>query len=342
MKRLLCFVPICFLTVSLAASTMVTSPVVGFLKLNLQEGTNFLGFGLLPAMEVQGVFDISPTDRHRILAQSISTLTNDQFNTGSLPTHAIEIISPGTGLGFTSVITDTVATGSELVLQDEIPAGVANGAQIKVWRLWTLAQAFDATNSAGLTGGTEPNGADLILLPEGAGGFGQYFYSTSGVQGTGWRKVGAGTVDQGNVPVPFAGGAAIRARSAKSIVIVGHLKQGNTRVSLQTGHNLVANLCPVNAGGTSPSAQGRTLGNSGLEAGLTGGIASGLADLVLLWDGAGYTQYFYSTGGLGGIGWRRVGAGVTADQAGVPLPDGAYGILRRGAPVSIVLNQGNF
>jgi hypothetical protein len=62
---------------------------------------------------------------------------------------------------------------------------------------------------------------------------------------------------------------------------------------------------------------------------------------VLIWSGGGYDQYFYSTGGAGGVGWRKIGAG-SADQAGVPLPDGAFVILRRGPPVTVTLNQGTF
>ena len=101
----------------------------------------------------------------------------------------------------------------------------------------------------------------------------------------------------------------------------------------------------MNAGGVGSSTEGRTLGNSnfytGTPAALSGATASGDAELVLLWYGAGYTQYFYSTGGFNGTGWRLVGGGV-ADQAGVPLPDGAFVILRRGAALTLQLNQGNF
>lgn len=329
---------------SLAAQQpQVTTPVVGFLTLQLQAGNNFLGFALLPAMEVQGAFNISAGDRTHIFLQGAPqlALTNDQFNTGPKPTHVIEIVSAGAAQGFTSVITDTIATGNEIVLESAIPAGVVDGAQLKVWRLWTLAEAFGATNSAGLTGGTTADTADIILLPKSGGGYDQYFYSTGGVQGAGWRMVDGGTTAQDNVPVQFTGGAAIRARSAKSIIITGQVKPGNTQVQLQTGRNIVVNLCPVNAAGTTPSSEGRTLGNSGLQAGIAGAAASALADLVLLADGAGYTQYYYSTGGLLGTGWRKVGSGQ-ADQAGVALPDGAFIILRRGAPTSLVLNQGSF
>lgn len=342
MKRLFCLAASCLLAVAATAQTLVTTPVMGFLTLNLQAGTNFMGFALLPSMELQAVVNISAGDRTHIFVQGAPqvALTDNQFNPGALPSHTIEIVSAGTGLGFTSAIVDTLATGNEIVLADAVPAGVLDGATIKIWKLWTLADAFGADNSAGLTGGQTPETADLIQLPNGSG-FDEFFYSTGGAQGIGWRQVGQGTANQAAVPLEFSGGIAIRARSPKSIVVVGQIKPGKTMITLQTGNNFVANLCPVNASGDTPSTEGRTLGNSGLQAGLTGGIASTQADLVLIWNGQGYSQYYFSTGGLPGQGWRRIGGGVT-DQSGVALPDGAYIIFRRGAPVQIQVNQGNF
>jgi hypothetical protein len=356
MKRLLTIVT-AVLALSLPQGRAVTTPIIGFVTLNLQQDTNFLGFALQPVLELQTTFNISATDRTHInLTASGLTLTNDQYNTITAPTHWIEITTSGANEGFTSAITDTLATANELVLQTAIPATVANASTLKIWKLWTLASAFGATNTAGLTGASTPDVADLVLIPSGPTTFNQYFYSTGGAQGIGWRKVGGSTTDCSAVTVPFAQGAAVRARSSKSIIITGMVKPGKTFVTLQTGRNYVANLCPVNAGGTLASTEGRTLGNSGLYTGLATGLsggtasegtATGGADLVLLWNGTstaagtGYTQYFYSTGGFYGTGWRVIGGG-SADQAAVPLPDGAFIIQRRGPALALQLNQGAF
>ncbi len=316
--------------------------MVGFLKLHLQTGPNFIGFALLPIMEVQSTFTISPSDRKQVLLQGAGlTLTEGQFSTGSLPTHAIEISSSGTGQGFTSVVVTTQAASNRLTLAQEIPVGVVDGATLRVWKLWRLADVFGSTNSAGLTAGETSAEADLILLPDQAGVVKKYFYSSGGAQGIGWRLAGGDATSQANVPVLLTSGMAILAKSAKTILLVGQVKQGNTQVTLQTGHNYVANLCPVNSAGTGASTQGRTLANSGLSAGLTGGTASELADLVLIWNGRGYDQYFYSTGGLANTGWRKIGAG-TQSQDTVALPDGAFVIFRRGSPITLTINQGNF
>jgi uncharacterized protein (TIGR02597 family) len=339
MKRFLLTLLCGLLTV--ACPAQVTSPIVGFLTLHLQEGTNFLGFALLPGLELQTAFTVAAGNRQQIFLQGNGlVLIDDQFNSGPLPSHAIEIITAGPGQGFTSVITGTLATGLQLNLAEAVPAEVADGATLKVWRLWTLASVFGTDNEAGLTGAESPGSADLVLLPNGEG-FDRYFFSTGGALGRGWRREGAGTTDQAQAPLPLTGGVALFARSAKAVVLTGQVKPGHSRVQLQTGHNYVANLCPVNAAGANASAKGRTLENSGLAAGLQGATASEQADLVLLWNGGGYDAYFHSTGGALESGWRKIGAGKT-DQAGVALPDGAYVILRRGAPTPLVLHQGDF
>ncbi len=339
MKRLLLSL-LCGLIASVGPA-QVTSPIVGFLTLHLQPGTNFMGFALQPGLELQTPFTIASGDRQQVFLQGdLLTVADDQFSAGPRPTHAIEIITPGTGEGFTSVITATVASGRQLSLAEAVPAGVANGAVLKIWRLWTLGEVFGANNQAGLTGAESAGEADLVLLPNGDG-FDRYFYCTGGALGQGWRLDGAGSTPQADVPVRLGAGAALFVRSAKSVVLTGQVKSGRTRVQLRTGHNYVANLCPVIASGENASTEGRTLANSGLAAGLQGATVSEQADLVLLWNGTGYDAYFHSTGGPLDSGWRKVGAGAV-DQAGVALPDGAFVILRRGAPVTLALNQGNF
>jgi hypothetical protein len=328
---------LCGLLVS-AASAQMASPVVGFLTLHLQPGTNFIGFALQPAMERQTTFTFPSSDRHQIQLQG--ALTDPAFGAGPRPTHAVEVVSAGAGEGFSSVIIDIQADGNRLTLAEPVPAEVPNGAPLKIWRLWTLSEMFGTENQAGLTGAEAAGGADLVLLPNGEG-FDTYFYCTGGKLGQGWRREGAGPTDQADVPIPFGGGLALFARSAKSVILAGQVKPGRTQIQLRTGHNYVANLCPVHAAGDNASSEGRTLANSGLAAGLQGAAVSEQADLVLLWTGSGYDAYFHATSGPLASGWRKIGAG-TAAQAQVPLPDGAFVILRRGPPLTLTLDQGNF
>lgn len=340
MKKLLCYAATCLLAVSAFSQTVVTTPIMGFLTLNLQTGTNFMGFALLPAMELQGVVNISGGERKTLTLQGVvaSAIADDQFNTGTHATHIVEIAS-GPGAGFTSIILDTVGGSGVITVANSVPGNVADGATVKIWKLWTLAQVFGADNAAGLTAGASPQTADIIQVPNG-NGFDAYFYSDgSGSYTAGWRKAGEFTADQSAVPVQFDGGVSVFARAAKSVVIVGQVKPGQTQVNLNQGINVVANLCPVQHA-DSPTV-GRTLKNSGLENGLDGGVTSESADLVLIWNNDRYDQYYFSTGGLAGPGWRQIGQGAAVKDS-VSLPDGAYLILRRGEAKRIQIAQGAF
>jgi hypothetical protein len=317
----------------------VTSPILGYLTLELGQGTNFVGFSLQPVLELQASVNVHGTDRARVFLQGGVTLSNGQFGSAVATTHVLELIEAGAGEGFHSVIANSLAVGSELALGTQVPAGVVDGAKVRIWKLWSLADVFGATNTAGLQGGISPEVADVILMPNGAD-FDRYYYSTGGDAGIGWRQVGQ-IGDKADVKVPYAGGFMIHTLSAKAVTLIGQVKSGKTRVTLQTGRNYLANLCPVNAAGDTPSAEGRTLGNSGLQDYLTAGRVPAVADLVLIWNVSSYTQYYYASGGLAGTGWRRVGGG-TVDQFGVALPDGGFAIQRRGAPTEVLMTQGNF
>lgn len=331
---------LCLFCGAVVQAQTVTTPVVGGITLNLVQGSNFVGFALQPILELQAQVTIHATQRNRIFLPATVPVTDGQYGSGVQATHVVEFIDAGVVEGMTSVIGQTLATGRELVLTTQVNATVADGARVRIWRLWTLAEVFGATNTAGLSGGTTATAADVIMVPNG-GGFEHYFYSIGGAQGVGWRLVSGGTVDQSGVRLPFGGGLVIQALGARSLVFTGQVKTGKTRVTLQTGRNFLANLCPVNAGGTSPSVAGLTLATSGMQGFLAAGRVSALADLVLIWNGTGYNQYYYATGGLVGTGWRRIGAGST-DQGTVPMPDGAYVIQRRGAATEVVLSQGNY
>ena len=339
-----------FLGTSAMAPAQVTSPTVGFTTLNLQAGNNFVGFNLLPSVAYQGAITVSSADRTKISLTN-ATISDDQFNpvvigANTPSTHAIEVVDSGVNQGLNTSIVDSLSIGAEITLQDALPASVANGTVIRIWKLWTIGEAFGLTNSAGLTSTTSTSTSDLILIPT-LTGYDQFYYSAGGFAGVGWRKVGGGNVSQSGFPIYYTDGFLILARTAKSITVTGTVKSGQTTVVLETGNNFFTNLCPVNAGGANPSTEGRTLGNSNLYNGTANSLIStanvNTADLVLIWNMSlnGYDQYYYSSGGFAGIGWRLVGGGQT-DRSSVPLPDGSFIVLRRGGPTTIALSQPSF
>jgi hypothetical protein len=320
-------------TASLAQQAVNSAPL-GFLTLQLQQGSNHVGFSLQPLAVMDALADVGAPDRTRVFLREPAEITNQQFGAG---THVLEFLVPGSAEGFHSLILNSLQAGNEIRLAESVPSGVANGSKVRVWKLWTLADVFGAGGQAGLAGGATPEEADLVMLPSGSE-FLRYYYSTGGDQGTGWRQVGT-SGDKGGVVIPFAAGFMIHTTGERSLALMGQVKTGKTRVTLQTGRNYLANLCPVAGTEESLPAHGRTLGNSGLEAFLTAGRVSALADLVLFWDGSGYQQYYYSSGGPMGVGWRRVG-GAGVDQAATPIPAGGFAIQRRGAPISILMSSG--
>jgi uncharacterized protein (TIGR02597 family) len=329
------------------AQTSTTEPV-GFIRVDLQAGNNFVGFSLMSSKVHHGAITVSSTDRRRIVLSN-ATVTEDQFNPAvvsslSQATHVIEIVSEGASQGLHTAIVDTIANGPEVVLQEPLLPGVADGSQIYIWKLWTIGDAFGSTNSAGLTSTNSSSTSDLILIPTDSG-YAQYYYSAGGFAGVGWRRIGEGSADQRGVPLYFTDGFLIVARTAKSVNLVGSVKPGQTKVVLETGNNFLANLCPVNAGGANPSALGRTLGNSnlynGTANGLSGATSFGAADMVLISNGSGFNQFYYSTGGFVGTGWRQVGQG-SVNKSDTALPEGSFIVFRRGAPTMVTLSQPTF
>jgi hypothetical protein len=196
----------------------VTTKPVGFVTLNLQTGNNFVGFSLQPSSAFSGAFTVSPTDRSHIFLTN-ATVTDDQFN-GAAGTFVIEVTTAGSNQGINTVVVDTISTGAEVVLQDALPAGVADGSTLTVWKIRTISEAFGAANSAGLSQGSA-TAADLILIPTTGGGYDQYYYSTGGFAGLGWRKVGSSplSANQANVPLYYTDGFIILARTPKAVTI---------------------------------------------------------------------------------------------------------------------------
>lgn len=327
------------------AQTTVISEPSGYATLNLPAGAStFVGLSLVQPTAYSGLFDVVAADSTRCtisLTAAGTQLADNQFN--GVP-YFIEITTPGAHQGLNTVITGTYASGNTVVLQDSLPADISSGGTVTIRRLWTLSSVFGAANQAGLTGGISSNSADLIRVPNMASGYDQYFYSTGGFTGVGWRQIGAGNTNKANVPLYFSDGFYIfnRGAVAKSITLTGSIKTGPTQVLIMTGNNYLANLCPVQS---DISSLGRTLGNSGLYTGAAGGLTGATsaenADLLLVPNGAGYIQYFYSTGGFTGVGWRKIGAG-SADQSSTPLPEGCFIVYRKGEPVMVQLTQGSF
>jgi hypothetical protein len=200
------------------------------------------------------------------------------------------------------------------------------GTQYEVRKVQTVADLFGAANEAGLLAGTSAT-ADVIWIPDGAGGYAQVFRSAGGLPGVGWRTVGGGAADAAQTAIPFTDSFFVQRRGATNldVVFVGNVRTQAVKTVAESGiFAPVSRLIPV----------GVSLTDSQLQNDIAQGT-SATADLIWNPDGAGgYAQYFWSTGGLPGVGWRQVGGGAT--DRGATLLQSGYLIQRKAAGAATV------
>lgn len=324
--RVLSVAILCSIVPSLHAQTTATTDPVGFITLPVvgtggvaQTALSFLGLGLTRPVEYQGAAESFGTNS---LVDNDATWTDNQFN-GAAGAYFVEIVS-GIAAGTTYDIATTTAATKTITTSQNLAAGVAVGVSFKIRKHWTIASVFGAANEGGLQGGSSST-ADQILLYNGSI-YETYFYSTGGLTGVGWRKNGTGATDQsGRVIYPEDGVLTVRKQSAAAnIVLMGAVKTGQTSSPVINGLNVLGNVY----------AAPMTLADSGLytadaNTGVAGGSSS-TADQVLLYNGTTYDTYFYSTGGLTGVGWRRNGSGAT-DFSAAQIPVGSSILIQRKA-----------
>jgi len=260
------------------------------------------------------------------LLDGSASWADDAFNGANGP-HYVEILSvngstTAAGVGLTRTIVGTVAATKRLQLEVALPEGLVSPVEYRVRSHWTLAGIFGAANEAGLQGGTAVT-ADMIQLWNGAS-YDSYYYQVGGIGGVGWRRLGDLTGDASGTLIRQDQSVLIKRLGAATLPLVvnGWVKTGQASIEIVQGFNFVPN----------PFTEALTLGSSGL---LTGSVASGLAsgdetwaDQVMIWYGAGYDTFYFQTSGLGGLGWRRVGAQST-DASGTTIQPGSSLIINR-------------
>jgi uncharacterized protein (TIGR02597 family) len=314
-------------TIPAFAQTTATTDPVGFITLALNgsgaSGLTFSSLGLTRPVSYQGSAE---TVGVNTLTDNEATWTDNQFN-GVAGSFFVEITS-GAGAGQMYDITATSDASNSVTLSQNLSASVTAGATFKIRPHWTISSVFGGANEAGLTGGNSST-ADQILVFNGTG-YDTYYYSTGGLVGTGWRRVGSvpGSANQANVVLFPEDGLIVKRNGAAAlnVVLMGAVKTGQTSVAVIPGINVVANVY----------ASGQTLSSSSLYTGnSTTGLASGTsstADQVLIWNTgtSGYDTFYYSSGGLVGTGWRKVGSVPgNADQSTVALPVAGSLIINR-------------
>lgn len=302
------------------ADTATTTPV-GYTTSTLAPGKyNLIGLTLHSANQVSGSLAASQPTAGVLNAASI-----DFSGIVSADSYIVEITNGASegvvfevpGSSFNDAA-DTISVGGA------INTSAYASATFSVRKSATIAGVLGTTNQAGLLAGASPTVADVIMIPNG-GGFDEYYYSSGGFFGTGWRKSGSASADQSAVPISYIDGFYIYRRGAAplDVVISGEVKLKKTSLPVVTGFGTYSSVYPV----------GVTLSGSGIQNSLTQGASPTTADVVMIPTTAGFDEYYYSNGGFFGVGWRKSGAGST-DQGSVALPS-AYLIQRKGAPINV-------
>ncbi len=329
MTKTLTLISLMLLPLGLIAQVNTYSSVVGFDTINVGgsggSGTKltFAATEFVPVVKRSGTATSIGSDT---LTDTSAAWLDDQYN-GANGSHYIEITSvngstSAAGVGTTRTISATTAATHTLALSAALPAGLAAPIGYKVMKHWTLSDIFGSTNTTGIQGGTAIS-ADQIQLWDGTS-YASYYYQTSGIGGTGWRKVGDQSTDaSGAIIRPDQSVIVKRGQSTgMKIVVSGLVKTGPTSVKIVSGFNFVPN----------PYSKAMTLASCGLYTGSsTTGIASGnltTADQVLIWIGTGYQTYYYQTSGIGGTGWRKIGDQST-DASTTSIEPGTSIIVRR-------------
>jgi hypothetical protein len=299
------------------AQTATTKPV-GYRTETVKTGVfNLLSSNLDNPVGAAGTIDT--------IAATVLTDNEANFSAAFVNGEAITLkITDGANAGITQDVTAFTAT--TLTTAQDISSLIATGVKYEVRKTPTVSSTFGATNSAGLLEGGAAT-ADIVWIPDGAGGYTRVFRSNGGLQGIGWRRVGGGPADAATLPIAITDAIFIQRRGGTDLPVVftGHVQTTATKTGVITGFNPTSRIIPV----------GLSLTDSALQTELTQG-SSATADLLWNPNGAGgYDRYFWSTGGLQGVGWRSVGGGST-DRGAVALASG-FLVQRRGTATNVTL-----
>jgi hypothetical protein len=324
---------------SAAAQESVSKPV-GYETITIDQQFNYMGLRLLGAPLATSTVATAENDA--------ITLTSGTVADGPV---IVEVID-GDATG--AVVEGTATAGSI-----SVPAGLLDNLEVDNTVTVRAPQTLDSvfgTPVRDLDGSGGPGAADLILIPDGLGGFTTYYYNTGGFGGVGagWKTVesdgsSVDVADPAAVTLVYTDGIIVQNRGdSNSIVVSGSVKTDPTVFTLTTQFNYLSTVYPAGATLSSMFDAADTPGI--LAAGsIDGSGGPGAADLVLIPEGNGFKTYYYNTGGFGGAGagWKEVdssGASIDVTSTEVSLDSASSVIIQnRGAtPQGVNFSQPAF
>lgn len=255
------------------------------------------------------------------VADAEATWPDDAFNAA----YYLELLD-GDHAGLTSAIKDTVAAGGVLVLVDDFadrtPA-VLPGTRYVIRKHLCLEDLFGPANQAGLVAGPNAAEADEVMCWDAINQHTDaFFYKTS----AGWRDSSDTMAAAAEAIHPYEG------------LIVERLPGDVLAVHLQTQVHESELIVPIRKGFNivgSQSVSGDTLGSSGLEEALAGGLNPSSADSVYRVDpatGAMSLFFYLDVAGTANDQWVSADYG---DASSEPLPAGEALLVERKVPATV-------
>jgi uncharacterized protein (TIGR02597 family) len=287
-----------------AAETAYTTPVGYVTETLAPSRDNLIGLTVHSPTVAAGTLDSATSNSVTDAAVNFGTL----LTSGS--TYILEI-NNGSGEGYIQEI--TAWTGSTLTTPQNISSVVVGGTTTyQVRKAPTISEIFGATNSVGLTASADGSttSADVILIPDGLGGFVNVFYYNDGTDQL-WLDTAFN--DASTLPLVYTDGLIVarKAGSPINLTVTGEVKTTPTVFVVSPGDNYLGAVYPV----------GSQLGSSGMGPQMipsTDGSTTA-ADLILMPDGSGgYTTFMYYNDGTDQL-WID---GLFNDSTAAPITSG--------------------
>jgi len=317
MKNLIPIITAAAIAASGSASAQAYSKPSGYETITLSPGFNYVGIRLHPSIVMSGTFET-------VGASSVTDIGADFSVLSSNPSKTF-VIEINDGSGTLTQVLGSAASGSTINTGDNFnAAGVANGAAYSIRPASTLSSVFGANNSAGLATGFGGIGGDIIFVPNGAGGFDQYYYDDLE---SSWADVNGNPVDGSAIPLVYVDSMIISSTgTVTSLVVTGAVKTENTATAVAPGFNYLGSVYP--AGATLSSTFDSAIPD--LDKGF-GGIGG---DIFFIPNGAGgFDQYYYDDLESS---WADV-TGTPINGATVPMGTGVI-ISNEGEPLNLKLD----
>jgi uncharacterized protein (TIGR02597 family) len=315
------------LAFNLHAQSVTTDPV-GYVTLKLAgENVGVISQGLHQPIEFAG----TPSS----VSTNVITFSGVNFQ---------EILGSGPyGIDFQGlsgngyVLPVTSFNSTSLTISEDISTEIDGTVSVGIRQLLTIADVFGTGESLILQAGT-PLTADRVLLRDPlSNGLIICFYSSGGLLGTGWRIFGQGPADASNTLIIPGEGMRVVKKSVGDLELIftGSVRSNPMSINIPGGVTPLSTSFPI----------GTTLGNSGLfnpedpNNSLTPGTPLTADRLLVDSNGDGNSEvYFYSSGGLLGVGWRAFGMGPQ-DMSNVSIDNGFVIIRRSEQPISITFSS---